>query len=155
MGKRSNNFKRREGDLYQTPYAAVVPLIPYLRGVRTFAEPCCGEGDLVRHLESFGKRCVYEGDIRTGQDALAVNDFGAADAVVTNPPFVRGIMHRLIAHFQRIAQTWLLLEADWTQTKQAAPFLLDRSDQAARHDRIHRGAGRLGLSSTPAAIELN
>ena len=53
MGKRSN-FERRRADFYPTPRAAVVPLIPYLRrgGIRTFVEPCCGEGDLVRHLES-------------------------------------------------------------------------------------------------------
>ena len=25
------------------------PLLPFLRGVRTFAEPCCGDGALVRH----------------------------------------------------------------------------------------------------------
>ena len=49
-----------------------MPLVPFLRagGIRTFAEPCAGNGDLVRHLESFGLRCVYQGDIRTGQDAL-------------------------------------------------------------------------------------
>jgi hypothetical protein len=55
---------------YPTPFEAVRPLIPHLRGVRTFAEPCCGDGALVRHLESFRLRCVYRGDIATGQDAL-------------------------------------------------------------------------------------
>jgi hypothetical protein len=39
MGKRSN------ADFYQTPLAPVVPLIPYLRGIRTFAELCAGDGD--------------------------------------------------------------------------------------------------------------
>jgi hypothetical protein len=34
MGKRSN-FERREADFYPTPRAALVPLIPYLRGIRT------------------------------------------------------------------------------------------------------------------------
>jgi hypothetical protein len=48
----------------------VLPLISWLRGVRTFAEPCCGDGALVRHLESFGLRCAYAGDIATGQDAF-------------------------------------------------------------------------------------
>jgi hypothetical protein len=72
MGKRSN-FERREADFYPTPRAAVLPLIPHLRGIHTFAEPCAGDGALVRHLESFGLRCVYSGDIRTGQDALALN----------------------------------------------------------------------------------
>jgi hypothetical protein len=76
MGKRSS-FERREADFYPTPRAAVLPLIPYLRGIRTFAEPCCGDGALVRHLESFGLRCVYAGDIRSGQDALALAHFTA------------------------------------------------------------------------------
>ena len=72
MGKRST-FERREGDFYPTPRSAVLPLIPWLRGVRTFAEPCCGDGALVRHLDRFGLRCVYAGDIRSGQDALALD----------------------------------------------------------------------------------
>ena len=62
MGKRSN-FERRERDFYPTPAKAVAPLIPILRGIRTFAEPCCGDGALVRHLEALGLRCVYTGDI--------------------------------------------------------------------------------------------
>ena len=65
MGKRSN-FERRPADFYPTPRAAVMPLIPHLRGIRSFAEPCAGDGALVRHLEEFGLRCVYAGDIRTG-----------------------------------------------------------------------------------------
>jgi hypothetical protein len=127
MGKRSN-FERREADFYPTPKAAVVPLIPHLRGIRSFAEPCAGEGDLVRHLESFGLRCIYRGDIRTGQDALAVNTYGAADAIITNPPYTRDLMHKLIAHFHCIAPTWLLLGSDWAQTKQAAAFMASCSD---------------------------
>jgi hypothetical protein len=69
MGKRSNK-KRRKLDFYPTPFKAVQPLIPHLNGVRRFAEPCCGDGRLVRHLESFGLVCVYAGDIAGGQDAL-------------------------------------------------------------------------------------
>jgi hypothetical protein len=130
MGKRSN-FERREADFYPTPRAAVLPLIPYLRGIKVFAEPCCGDGDLVRHLESFGLRCAWQGDIRSGQDALAVDSYGAVDAIITNPPYTRELMHRLIAHFQRIAPTWLLLESDWAQTKQAAPFMPACSDIVA------------------------
>ena len=73
MGKRSS-FERIPRDFYPTPRAAVLPLIPHLRGVRSFAEPCCGDGALVRHLESFGLRCVYAGDIAAGQDALGATD---------------------------------------------------------------------------------
>ena len=70
MGKRSG-FERSERDFYRTPPAAMPPLIPHLRGVHSFAEPCCGDGALVRHLEAHGLRCVHAGDISTGQDALA------------------------------------------------------------------------------------
>jgi hypothetical protein len=122
MGKRSN-FERIERDFYRTPAAAVPPLTPHLRGVRSFAEPCCGDGALVRHLESFGLRCAYAGDIATGQDALTLNTYGDADAVITNPPYTRPLMHALIGHFARILPTWLLLETDWASTKQAAPFM--------------------------------
>src|SRR6266436_4873327 len=127
MGKRSN-FARREADFYPTPRAAVVPLIPYLRGIRRYAETCGGDGTLVRHLEEFGLRCVYAGDIRTGQDALALDQYGAADAIITNPPYTREPMHKLIDHFQRILPTWLLLDSDWASTRQAAPFLPCCSD---------------------------
>ena len=130
MGKRSS-FERREADFYPTPRAAVVPLVPYLRGIRSFAEPCAGDGDLVRHLETFGLRCVYSGDIRTGQDALAFDTYGAADAIITNPPHTRDVMHALVEHFQRILPTWLLLDADWASTRQAAPFLPHCSDIVA------------------------
>jgi hypothetical protein len=37
-------------------------------------------------------------------------------------------MHRLIAHFQRIAPTWLLIDYDWSATKQAAEYLPHCSD---------------------------
>jgi hypothetical protein len=132
MGKRSS-FQRREADFYPTPAKAVLPLIPYLRaaGIRTFAEPCCGDGALVRILESFGLRCSYAGDVATGQDALAANTYGAADAIITNPPYTRDAMHRLIEHFGRILPTWLLLDSDWAQTKQSAPFLPSCSDIVA------------------------
>jgi hypothetical protein len=108
----------------------VPPLIPHLRGIRAFAEPCVGEGDLMRHLQSFGLICVYAGDIKTGQDALASTDYGEPDAIITNPPHDedRKVMHALIAHFQNIAPSWLLLPQDWTGTKQAKPFLPACSD---------------------------
>ena len=50
MGKRST-FSRRANDAYPTPIEAVRPLVPHLRGMHIFAEPCAGDGALVRHLE--------------------------------------------------------------------------------------------------------
>jgi hypothetical protein len=122
MGKRSN-FERRGRDFYPTPRSAVLPLIPYLNGVRRFAEPCSGDGRLVRHLESFGLRCVYSGDIATGQDALARDDYGDPDKNITNPPFAHPLLHQLIFHFVKIAPTWLLLPTDFESNKRDAPFL--------------------------------
>jgi hypothetical protein len=100
MGKRSE-FARRDRDDYPTPFKAVPPLVPWLRGIRTFAEPCAGEGMLVRHLEAHGLRCVHAGDIVTGQDALATGTYGNIDAIITNPPWKRPVLHALIPHFAR------------------------------------------------------
>ena len=130
MGKRSS-FERRPADFYPTPRAAVAPLIPFLRGIRSFAEPCCGDGALVRHLESFGLRCTYAGDIQNGKDALELDSYGTCDSIITNPPWSREVLHGLVTHFQSIAPTWLLLDADWKQTRQAAPFLPHCSDIVA------------------------
>jgi hypothetical protein len=136
MGKRTN-FDRRDADFYPTPQAAVAPLIPYLRKIRSFAEPCAGDGDLVRHLEAVGLRCVYAGDIRTGQDALAVGTYGAADAIITNPPFKypddrphsTRLLFDLIRHFLTCGtQCWLLLPHDFSANKGSAPCLRHCSD---------------------------
>ena len=93
MGKRSS-FERREGDRWATPREAVEPLLPHLTGIKTFAEPCCGDGDLVRHLEDAGLRCPWSSDISGGQDALDIDDFGPVDAIITNPPYTRKVMLR-------------------------------------------------------------
>lgn len=122
MGKRSN-YARRPMDAYQTPFEAVPPLIPLLRGVQTFAEPCAGERQLVAHLQSFGLRCVHASDFDEGFDALRLEHFGGADAIITNPPWTREILHPMILHFHRFAPTWLLFDSDWAYTKQAVPFL--------------------------------
>lgn len=123
MGKRSD-FQRMTADRYQTPRTGVLPLLPHLHGVRSFAEPCVGEGKLVRWLEEFGYRCTYQGDIGTGQDALSHPfDDIAFDAIITNPPWTRSVMHPLIERFMAIAPTWLLFDADWAMTLQSRPYM--------------------------------
>jgi len=124
MGKRSE-FERRKNDAYQTPAAAVAPLYPHLRGIRTFAEPCKGEGRLITTLERAGLSCVLSGDIEDGQDALTDARLLSTkfDAIITNPPWTREILHPMITLFRSIAPTWLLFDADWAHTKQAQPFL--------------------------------
>jgi hypothetical protein len=106
----------------------VQPLIPYLNGVRRFAEPCCGDRRLVRHLESFGLVCVYAGDIADGQDALAREDYGAIDGIITNPPHTHEVLAKLLPHFIRIAPTWLLLPMDFASNARDAVFLAASTD---------------------------
>jgi hypothetical protein len=113
-------------DDYATPYEAVLPLLPHLDGIRTFAEPCAGKGDLIRHLEYLANLdCCYRGDLATGQDALFLNsiDVVDADAIITNPPWTRQLLHPLIDRFMRLRPTWLLFDADWIHTRQAAGYL--------------------------------
>jgi len=128
MGKRSS-FSRKLRDFYPTPLEAVRPLIPFLNGSKRFAEPCSGEGDLVRHLEFFGLKCIYEGDMHTGKNALARDSYGRGKyTIITNPPHTRKLMHELILHFQQIAPTWLLIDFDWVANLQATPYLPKCSD---------------------------
>jgi hypothetical protein len=124
MGKRSD-FERRKNDAYQTPEPAVVPLIPHLLGIRTFAEPCAGKGKLIKALEAHGLRCTFADDIENGFDAtIDMKSVEARfDAIITNPPWTREILHQMIVEFQYIAPTWLLFDADWIHTRQSAPFI--------------------------------
>ena len=123
MGKRSD-FARRPMDDYPTiDPRAVRVLAPHIEGLSAFAEPCCGDMDLVRDLEAIGLRCSYAGDIKTGENALLISEFGDCDVIISNPPWTREILHPMIRHFQSIAPTWLLFDADWAYTKQSAPYL--------------------------------
>jgi hypothetical protein len=125
VSKRSEAFARRHLDFYPTPRSAVDPLLPHLGGILRFAEPCCGDGDLVRHLTAAGLECVFEGDLRYGRDArlLSFEDLAEADAIITNPPHGREVMHQLIAQFASLVPTWLLIDWDWAATRQARPLL--------------------------------
>ena len=131
MGKRSN-FQRRERDFYPTPREAVLPLLPHLRPQTRFCEPCAGDGALANHLTSAGMLCVGRSDIEPGHptiaraDALEMfwgTDLFLIDCFITNPPWDRAVLHPLIIHLSDQAPTWLLLDADWVHTRQAAPYL--------------------------------
>lgn len=43
--------------------------------------------------------------------------------VITNPRWNRPILHPIIVNFSDQAETWLLLDADWSHTRQSTPFL--------------------------------
>jgi hypothetical protein len=119
------NPSRDRHDIYPTPIKAVEPAWRWMREDGfDFAEPCAGEGKLVRHLESFDFKCLYQGDISGGHDALKWVCPPEIEFICTNPPWDRKPMHALIDHFvQSWKPVWLLLDADWMHTKQAAPLM--------------------------------
>lgn len=128
MGKRST-FDRAPRDFYPTPAEAVLPLIPHLDYGAAFAEPCAGDGALVRALEAHGMSCVQACDIEPRwpdaykADALHCIISDSADYIITNPPWSRDVLHPMIRRFSSILPTWLLFDADWVHTRQAVPFL--------------------------------
>lgn len=128
MGKRSD-FVRIARDFYSTPISAVLPLLPHLEEGTKFAEPCAGDGRLVKHLESFGHECVLATDIEPQDESVDQLDIfdlqwtSDADMFITNPPWDRKILHPIITHLSDIAPTWLLFDADWVHTKQSAEYM--------------------------------
>ena len=127
MGKRSN-FERVERDYYPTPYEAVVPLLEYLDPETWFMEPCAGDGRLVAHLEKHGHICEGAYDIEPRhpevdkRDAFTLKMSGSL--IITNPPWDRKILHPMIDYFlAQNAEAWLLFDADWMHTKQAAKYM--------------------------------
>ena len=127
MGKRSS-FERIPRDFYPTPYEAVLPLLAHLPPNSTFVEPCAGDGDLIRHLESAGHVCVDAFDIDleravcgNGDAATAILTMG--DFAITNPPWDRKALHSIILNLSRQLPTWLLFDADWKHTRQSRPFM--------------------------------
>lgn len=132
MGKRSS-FERRERDFYPTPAEAVQPLLRHVRHGDMFVEPCAGDGALVRHLERAGLSCKRASDIEPRADWIAAEDALAdqpwpwcddsVEYIITNPPWSRDVLHPMIVAFSDLKPTWLLFDADWSHTRQAAPYL--------------------------------
>ena len=123
MTKRaSGKYPRKPRDSYATPYEAVVPLLPHLAKETWFDEPCQGHGHLVNHLKKHGHIIVNATDIQDGYDALEIERCDGS-MFITNPPWSRPILHKLITHLSDIAPTWLLIDADWMHTKQSIPFM--------------------------------
>lgn len=131
MGKYSN-FERIPRDFYPTPEKGVLPLAPHLPSAFTYAEPCAGDGQLIRHLGAHtGGASICPTDIKPEAkwidqlDALALEEIHLAgvDLIITNPPWKREILHPMITRFSDLRPTWLLFDADWTYTLQAREFM--------------------------------
>lgn len=135
MGKRSD-FKRISKDKYMTwDPRPVRALQPHLPPRITYAEPCAGNGDLVKSMKWYGHDCVYACDIQPGRgrdwiekrDALSLDKRwrrrAGAQMFVTNTPWSRELLHALIGHLSSLLPTWILLDADYMHTRQAGPYL--------------------------------
>ena len=128
MGKRSD-FERVPRDYYPTPIEAVKPLIPHLPQKGNFAEPCAGDGRLIRHIEELsGMLGYWMTDIEPMADHIGDGDattdkIVGCEVAITNPPWNRKILHPIIENLSNQLPTWLLFDADWMHTKQAVPYL--------------------------------
>lgn len=129
MAKRSD-FKRNPRDYYRTwDYRGVAPLLPHLPPHTRFIECCAGNGVLVGHLSRAGHIPVDAYDIEPQcawigrRDATLWVPRQTHFQFITNPPWDRGLLHKLIVHLSDIAPTWLLVDSDWKATKQARPFM--------------------------------
>lgn len=148
MGKRSD-YDRLPRDFYPTPKEGVFPLLRHILPGSKYIEPCAGDGALMSHLYVHaGMNCLFACDIEPQDggnfikkmdalDLVASAGLGRVDYIITNPTWQRQKkdesgkrlpsdqqpMHMLIEHFRKQAPTWLLLDADWMHTIQAAPYM--------------------------------
>jgi hypothetical protein len=122
MGRRSE-FPRIPQDAYQTPLAAVLPLLPHLEPGTKFIESCRGEGRLIEHLVAHGHICTGQSDLPT--DARTWRYVAAEPGVlfVTNPPWARPVLHDIVVNLSNQLPAWLLIDASWPHTRQAIPYL--------------------------------
>ena len=107
-------------------------LEPHLPDRFRFCEPCAANGQMIDNLRRIGGTCVDAIDINPGRcdirhgDALrwtyAPRLYREADFIITNPPWTRRILHKLILSFSWQMPTWLLFDADWIHTDQSEPF---------------------------------
>ena len=123
--------KRNPRDYYPTiDPRAVAPLVAHL-GPVDYIEPCAGAGHLIDLLSPHGLICLSAYDIEpqgglgiVKRDALTLTRQESTDPLpyITNPPWDRRILHPLIEHLAQLGPTWLLFDAAWKETKQAARF---------------------------------
>lgn len=130
MGK-TTNFERRERDFYPTPREPVQVLKPFLSPLGksfTFAEPCCGAGDLVRHLEEMGGVCKWQTDLPVDVRKIKPLWVRTCDYIITNPPWPHPKMTAgqptvdIIRACMNLRMSWFLLSADFMHSRYFAPL---------------------------------
>jgi hypothetical protein len=130
VAKRSD-FVRVERDYYRTfdPKAGNA-LRPFIENVEVALEPFAGAGDLTKQFPNITwiqsdiepQACFVDEMDAFDWEAESIKDEGF-DAIISNPPWSRPIMHRAIEHFAPIKPTWFLLDANWVWTKQAKTYI--------------------------------
>lgn len=127
MGKRSA-FARNPRDYYATPPAAMPALLARLSPGTRFIEPCAGDGRLIGLLEKAGHRCIGATDIQPQRQDIDAEDacttqWDKPPLFITNPPWDRKVLHKIITNLTAQAPAWLLFDADWAHTGQSIPFI--------------------------------
>lgn len=85
-----NALSKKGSDNYQTPVKTLIPLIPFIKNNWQVWECACGNGNLVKELESKGRK-VFSSDIIIGGDKvlnfLLDKEIENFDCIITNPPY--------------------------------------------------------------------
>lgn len=118
-------YSRNKQDLYPTPPEVTYALLDFLAlpcGTRIW-EPACGNGDMVREMETWGYQ-VTGTDISMGQDFLTVSPV-PCDWIITNPPF--SLSEEFIRRCRYIGK----------------PFALRERAGVLHADQVPRGPGRV------------
>ena len=135
MGKRTDKPQTKEQlerGLWPTRDPdAVKPLIPHIKNIVSFDEPCCGNGDLVRLIHGLvGPICSRSSDLVVGEtyssgvvlDLFDITEC-TGDVFITNPNWKWDILTRIITHLSGIAPTWLLFNADLMHNIRMGPHM--------------------------------
>jgi len=132
MGKREETKKPKSPrDFYATiDPDAVKPLLPFVRGM-AYAEPCYGQGDLVRLLGC--DMCAWMSDVEPHFDigdtydatVIPLGLISHADVIITNPPFSKALLLSIMDHLLQSGKPlWLLLPADIMHNRYMSPYML-------------------------------
>jgi len=114
-----SSFERIDKEFYPTIDPKSIPpnFLKHIKG-KTYAEPCCGAGDLI-NLIGDNAVCRWKSDLNpagcgVAWDAmkLSKNELEKCELIVTNPPYLKDVLLPLISHLSSLRPTWMLLPAD-------------------------------------------
>ena len=135
-------YERHARDFYATPEEPILKLIPHLEDI-PFAEPMCGDGAIVRVLESKGYKARFLADLEPQGEMIGrackkdvldttANDYVECSEVISNPPWPHPRQGgnptvEIINHLINIQNgpVWFLLSADFMHNKyfnELAPY---------------------------------